>query len=158
MLVLSGPPLRHNLSEAEVYERDALALGVPPSALVAVRHDARSTLEEAQMLLPFLEEHGWRRFIVVTSNYHTRRTRMIYRALLRGRDLHFQMSAASDAGFQPERWWHRRTGLAMLVFEWVKYVNAWIELRALGQRRDVARKEAEFKMAHRETRGSVPYR
>src|SRR5206468_12843262 len=42
-------------------------------------HNADSTLEEARALRPCLEERGWRTVIVITSNYHTRRARHIWR-------------------------------------------------------------------------------
>jgi uncharacterized SAM-binding protein YcdF (DUF218 family) len=134
LVVLSGPPLRKNLNEADLMERDAQELGLPTGAMRAVRHQGGGTLEEGEVLCRFLDQHGWRRVIVVTSNYHTRRTRRIYRALSRRYGVVARVSAAPDHAFDPGHWWQPRHRLGTLCVELLKTVYAWWELLKLARR------------------------
>ncbi|MFQ5816837.1 MAG: YdcF family protein [Terriglobia bacterium] len=127
-LVLVGPALRTYLNETELMEREALALGVPASQLVRVPLPATSTLHEAFLLRPVLAQHGFRRVIVVTSNFHARRARRIFRAVFRPRGTQVWITAADDLRFQPRRWWQEREQRALFFLELVRSVYTWWEL------------------------------
>jgi len=128
-LVVSGPAVRTYLSEAELMQREALKLGVPQDKLLVVPHTTTSTLEEALHLRKVFAEHGLRRVIVVTSNFHARRVRRIFRKLLREHGTQVWVDAAADRRFVPERWWQEREGRAVLLLEILKTIYAWWELR-----------------------------
>lgn len=130
-LILSGRAIRANFSEAELMEREALAQGVPAGALLLVRHSGDSTLEAALALRQFLAEQKIRSIIVVTSNFHTRRARKIFRRVLRQTGVQVRVSASSDVRFNPRRWWKTRTGRKHMVLELLKFLNTWWELRNL---------------------------
>jgi len=49
---------------------------------MVVPHQADSTLEEAEALIPFVREKGYRSIILVTSKFHTRRSRMIFQTAM----------------------------------------------------------------------------
>ena len=127
-LVLSGASFRTYFNEAELMQREAINLGVPPDHLILVHQQAASTLEEALALRPVLAEHNFRKIIVVTSNFHTRRTRSIFRAVYQKQGTQVIVSAAPDSNFNPARWWEQREGCAALFFEVVKLVYTWYEL------------------------------
>lgn len=128
-LVVSGPALRFYLSEAELMQREALNLGVPENRLLVVRHAASSTLAEAQHLRKVFAEHGLRKVIVVTSNFHARRVRRIFGKLLREQGTQVWVDAAADRRFVPERWWEEREARALLLLEILKTFCTWWELR-----------------------------
>lgn len=130
-VVLSGGELRSYLHETELMQREALALGVPKDKLLRVPHPASSTLEEALLLRPFLAEHRIRQVIVVTSNFHARRTRRIFHAVLRSQGTQVWVAAVEDRRFDPDRWWKDREQRAQLFLEWVKSFYTWWELRRL---------------------------
>ena len=127
-LVLSGPSIRSYFSEAELMEREATELGVPAAHLIVARHPAASTLGEAVALGSVLAEHNFRKVIVVSSNFHTRRVRRIYRAVFRPQGTQVFVSAAPDFNFDPRRWWQQREGRAVLLLEVVKSLYTWWEL------------------------------
>ena len=53
-------------------------------------------------------QKGWKSVIIVTSNYHTRRARYIFRKVFPG-DIKVAMASARDADFDPSKWYeHRR--------------------------------------------------
>lgn len=130
-IVLSGPPLRSYLSEGDLMERDALELGAPKEALIVVRHGALFTLAEMLGLRKYFVEHNLRQVIVVTSNFHTRRVRMICRAVMPHYGIETRMNAVWDPAFNPADWWQGRSGLATMFLEITKTVYAWWELRHL---------------------------
>lgn len=128
-LVLSGRTLRANFNEVELMRPEALDLGVPRRAILSFPQNASSTLEEAMALRRYLAEENIRRIVVVTSNYHTRRARMIFRRVFRGTGVDLQLSAANDVGFDPRRWWEDRSSRNQLLLELIKTVNSLWELR-----------------------------
>ena len=50
----------------------------PEDTLIVATHNADSTREEAQYFLRFVRQQGFKKVIIVTSNYHTWRTRRVY--------------------------------------------------------------------------------
>jgi len=127
-LVLSGPPVRADFSEAELMEKEALRQGVPAADLIVARHPATNTLDEALALRPFLAGHNFRKVIVVTSNFHGRRARRIFRAVYGREGLEVRVSASPDVRFHPDRWWQERDSRAWLFLEMVKTIHTWYEL------------------------------
>jgi uncharacterized SAM-binding protein YcdF (DUF218 family) len=59
-------------------------LGVPASAIVQPPESVDNTGQEANMLRAMAQERHWRRVIIVTSKYHTRRTGFAFRRGLEG--------------------------------------------------------------------------
>lgn len=127
-VVLIGPTLRIYLNETELMQREAIALGVPRDKVLTVPHPASSTLEEALLLRPFFAQHGFRRVIVVTSNFHARRARRIFHAVYRERGTQVWVEGVDDPRFDPRRWWQDREQRAIFLEELLKSLNTWWEL------------------------------
>ena len=87
-----------------------------------------STAQEALALSRCIREHGWQSVVVVTSNYHTRRAGVIWRAMLRkdGSSLQLRIFGVDDPEFQPNAWWSKRLYAKTWVTEFSKLV--WVEL------------------------------
>jgi uncharacterized SAM-binding protein YcdF (DUF218 family) len=127
-VVASGRYLRPYASIAELMEHDLVERGVPASAVVRFPHRARDTREEAAALAPFLASHGWKKILVVTSNYHTRRAEFIFaRTLNPGAEL--RVVAASARDYDPDNWWKTREGIRLFFHESVGMVVALWEMR-----------------------------
>ncbi|MGH9594149.1 MAG: YdcF family protein, partial [Bryobacteraceae bacterium] len=109
--------------------RDLTDRGVPASSIVLFRHRADNTLEEAQALRSLVVDRRWRRLIVVTSNYHTRRARYIFSRVMPS-DVEVEMAAAPDPAFVPDHWWETRIGLKTFSRELAGMCIAMWELRA----------------------------
>jgi vancomycin permeability regulator SanA len=127
-VIASGRYLRAYASIAELEERDLVARGVPETAVVRFAHYGEDTRGEAAALGQFIASKGWKRIIVVTSNYHTRRARYICeRSFPPGTTLH--MVAASDTDFDPDSWWEHRKGVKIFAHELAGMIEAMWELR-----------------------------
>ncbi len=127
-IVASGRYLRPYASVAELMTHDLKDRGVPESAIVPFSHRAQDTREEAAALAPFLAGHGWKKIILVTSNFHTRRTKFIFeRTLAEGTQL--RVVSAPDFEYDPDNWWRSREGVKIFFHESVGYVVALWEMR-----------------------------
>ncbi len=127
-VVASGRKLRSYAGLAELMQRDLVERGVPADAVVRFPHQADNTFAEAQVLRPFVVEHGWRRILVVTSNYHTRRARYIFRHVM-PESVRMRIAGARDSEFDPGHWWQARQGLKLFGRETLGMCWALWELR-----------------------------
>jgi len=126
-LVLSGTPMGFQTHEAEVMQRHAEFLGVPTSRILAVKHHAESTREEAGVVVPRLRDKGFHDVILVTSNYHTGRAKRIFEKAAGPDGPTFRASPAEDGYFDPDGWWTRRKDAKTFVYESMKTVWTAIE-------------------------------
>ena len=98
--------------------RDAMVqLGVPASAITAFPDTVDNTAEEAVVAHRFALERGWRSLIVVTSKYHTRRSRFAFERQLRGTGISVQVRGSRYDESQPDRWWKRRSDFRFVTWE-----------------------------------------
>ena len=81
VVVASGRKLRPFAGIAELIDRDLENRGVPATSVIRFPHEAENTLEEAKALSVYTRERRWHRVLLVTSNYHTRRARYIFRKI-----------------------------------------------------------------------------
>ncbi len=127
-LVLSGAPFRNYFNESELMAHEAKQLGVPAEHLILAPSNADSTLEEALGLRAVLARHDFRKIIVVTSNFHTRRARTIFVGVYRPLGTRVIVSAAPDVRFDAQTWWQQREGRKQMVLEISKLIYTWWEL------------------------------
>lgn len=106
--------------EVEV-QRDALVqLGVPPEAIDATIGYVDNTAQEADLLRAMVQARGWRRVIVVTSKYHTRRSGFAFRRGLAGTGVEVIVRASRYDPSDPANWWRTRADLRSAGLEWIK--------------------------------------
>jgi uncharacterized SAM-binding protein YcdF (DUF218 family) len=110
----------HFPSEAEL-QRDALVqLGVPAAAVIASEGFVDNTAQEADFLRTTAQARGWRRVIVVTSKFHTRRSGFAFRRALSGTGIEIVMRASRYDPSDPARWWRTRADFRFGIYEWEK--------------------------------------
>jgi uncharacterized SAM-binding protein YcdF (DUF218 family) len=127
-IVASGRFLRPYASIAELTEHDLKDRGVPVDAIVRLTHRAENTREEIDVVVHLAAQKHWTKLIIVTSNYHTRRTRMICSRMFPESD-DVRIVSAPDADYNPENWWQSRLGQKLFLHELVGYVVALWETR-----------------------------
>jgi uncharacterized SAM-binding protein YcdF (DUF218 family) len=125
-VLVSGPDGAYGLHECDLAIPFAVKHGYPESYFVHMEHSARSTVTEAQAVLPVIRRMGIQRLIVVTSNFHTHRAGAIFRRL--APDLTILMVAAPDANFSADGWWRNREGQKTFLVEWEKTLANWMGL------------------------------
>jgi len=127
-VVASGRYLRPYASIAELERRDLMDRGVPATAIIPYAHRATDTRDECAAIGQLAAARAWKRVLLVTSNYHTRRAEYICSRLLpQGVELH--VLAAADSEYSPDDWWHSRKGIKIFLHEVVGLVAASWEMR-----------------------------
>jgi uncharacterized SAM-binding protein YcdF (DUF218 family) len=114
-----GRTAEHLLSK-EVLTR----LGVPPQAIRILPERVENTAEELRSVAGAARAAGVSRVILVTSKYHTRRVKILWRALTPG-ETGAAVRFARDDPSDIRHWW-RHTGDALAVSrEIFGIANAW---------------------------------
>jgi uncharacterized SAM-binding protein YcdF (DUF218 family) len=116
--------IRYGISELESHEKCLAILvfyKVPLTAVVVLEGYNESTVAEARKLMPYLKLRRMQRLLVVTSNFHTRRTRMLFRRVFRETGIRVLVQATPpDNYFNPRDWWTRRRDIKTLLWEYQK--------------------------------------
>jgi uncharacterized SAM-binding protein YcdF (DUF218 family) len=86
--------------------------------------DVDSTEQEAQALISCAREHQWRSIVVVTSNYHSRRARMIWKRILKTQfpEAQVEIQGVTDPDFRLQ-WWSTRRSAKIWLLEFSKLVS-----------------------------------
>jgi uncharacterized SAM-binding protein YcdF (DUF218 family) len=126
VVLVSGPPGAYGNYECELAIPFVVKKGYDERPLVCFKNDANSTAEEARNIAAELRQRGAKSILLVTSNYHTRRSGRIFRRELP--DLQVRVVAARDQYFEPGQWWRSRQGQKTWLMEWAKTVAEWVGL------------------------------
>jgi uncharacterized SAM-binding protein YcdF (DUF218 family) len=146
VIVASGRRLRPSAGIAELMEHDLIERGVPREKIVRFVHDADSSLEEARALTRLVREKRWHSVIVVTSNFHTRRARYIFRRVF-PQGMEARIASARDGDFDPEHWWEKRKSTKELTKEFAGMVVTWWELRGKSEASEATQSVVELRRA-----------
>jgi len=90
--------------------------GVPEGAIVRLERVVENTDEELQVDFDYARTHGFRRVIIVSSPYHTRRVRMIWRSRFGG-EIPAVVRVTRYEPVDPARWWRSRRSLEAISHE-----------------------------------------
>ena len=93
------------------------AKAFPPEKLQFCENHADNTAEEAQALLSCLLKRRAGNVIVVTSEFHTRRTRGIFRRAFSGSGITVRVHPAYNSDYWDPHWWRRRRWAKTFVTE-----------------------------------------
>jgi uncharacterized SAM-binding protein YcdF (DUF218 family) len=132
VVVASGRKLRPSAGITELMVHDLGERGVPKESIVPLAHDAENTREEAVVVARFAADHHWKKLIIVTSNYHTRRARYIFQKVAPA-GMETSVASARDGDFDPELWWEKRKSSKEFMGELLGMLVAMWELRSVNQ-------------------------
>jgi uncharacterized SAM-binding protein YcdF (DUF218 family) len=111
-------------------QRDLLRqLGVPNERILTFPVSVDNTAEEAEALHDLARARGWRRVIVVTSKYHTRRSRFGFRREFAGSGTEIIVRSSRFDPSDPAHWWRARPDVRFVLEEWGKLVAYRFGLR-----------------------------
>jgi len=102
----------------EIDRQILIKKGVPDKAISIFDQAAASTVDEAMFVAKLLGGRNLR-LLVITSPYHVRRTRMVFRDLLPGADI--RIVATPYEAF-PAQWWKSQDAARNVILELAKIV------------------------------------
>jgi uncharacterized SAM-binding protein YcdF (DUF218 family) len=112
--------------EGELARDGMLQMGVPAEAISILPGGMDNTAHEASTVRGALEARGWRRLIVVTSKYHTRRTGFTFRREFAGTPVEIIVRSSRYDRASPARWWTRRADIRYVVSELPKLIAYYL--------------------------------
>ena len=109
-------------TSAEIARVALVQLGVPAGAIAILPRPVDNTAQEAAALTQLLAPATPQRVLVVTSKYHTRRTRFAFRRAFAGTPVDIRVRATRYDRATPARWWERRQDFRFVTSELQKLV------------------------------------
>lgn len=119
----SGSQMMYGHMESEMAKEWAEARGCEAAKMEAIHGPVDSTEDEARGITAKMRASGISDGIVVTSNYHTRRSGRLFRRY--GPELRLTVVAAADHDFPVDRWWKTRPTRKTFAYEWMKTITSW---------------------------------
>jgi uncharacterized SAM-binding protein YcdF (DUF218 family) len=116
LLLVTG----ERIMDAEIIGRMFRNLDVPQDATTFIS-GVTSTREDVAVFKKYIESHGVRSAIVVTSHLHSRRLQWTMRRMLGATPLRLQFVEAEQPHFTAERWWQSEDGFVAVFNEYLKY-------------------------------------
>jgi uncharacterized SAM-binding protein YcdF (DUF218 family) len=91
--------------------------------------EVNSTQQEAAALAQCMQEHGWHSMVLVTSDYHTRRARIIWKRILKRQNSSIEqlwVHGVPDAEFHSSGWWRDRISAKTWIMECTKLCSTLV--------------------------------
>jgi uncharacterized SAM-binding protein YcdF (DUF218 family) len=124
-VLVSGPPGFYDTNECDAAIQYAVRRGYPAEWFIRVPHNELNTRDEARVLLECMRRRNIHSFVLVTSNFHTARSRRIFLGVehTMGGGPQMRVVAAPDEFFKPDSWWRNRQSRKTFLFEWLKTIT-----------------------------------
>jgi uncharacterized SAM-binding protein YcdF (DUF218 family) len=122
-VLVSGTGYLYGQYEGDLAIPFAVSHGYDEKLFIKLLYPATSTREEAAVVIPELRRRGVRKYILVTTEFHTRRAGNLFRQV--GPDLHVSVVAPPDT-LHWNNWWMNREGRKTFFLEWTKTLTSTI--------------------------------
>ncbi len=112
--------------DAQLSKMAAIDLGVPEENILILEGDAKSTQDEALIIREYIRNNrAIESIILVTSKYHSGRSKKIFRKALNGLDREINIYS-SPSKYDPSnvsQWWKDKEDRKFVVLEYLKLAN-----------------------------------
>jgi uncharacterized SAM-binding protein YcdF (DUF218 family) len=106
--------------EVDLIKDAMVQLHVPADRIETFPDGVDNTAAEASVTHGIASQRGWRRLIVVTSKYHTRRSLYAFEREFRGSGVQIQVHATRFDTARPDAWWKHRADFRYVISEYQK--------------------------------------
>lgn len=117
--------LLSNASETGNYPRDmqetALSLNIPQNAILT-ETQALSTIQNAELTLTIMKQQGFTSAIVVSSDFHMRRVKVLFDKEYKNSGIKLTYIGA-DSGYNAKWWWRDPYSRETTINEYIKMVG-----------------------------------
>ena len=111
---------------AQLSKMAAIDLGVPEENILILEGGAKSTQDEALIIREYIRNNrAIESIILVTSKYHSGRSKKIFRKALSGldREISIYSSPSKYDTFNASQWWKDKEDIKCVVLEYLKLAN-----------------------------------
>lgn len=129
-LILSGGRVYDDVTIAELMKSHAIKLGVDESKIL-IDDESSTTNENAEFTADIIEENNLKSVIVVTSDYHTRRSKLamekaLENTLIDGEKVEVTVTPSKEEKFTT-KWWTSGNSVLMVISEYLKLMGYWVK-------------------------------
>jgi len=124
---------QRNLYQVEWAARRLVELGVPESAIVNLPFSQSGTVHDVRAVQRYVEASGFERLLVVTSDYHTRRTLWTFQHVFKDDFLQVGICCAQSAAPPESDFWQGLAEYRKLIVEFGKYLSYRVRYGFLTQ-------------------------
>lgn len=129
-LILSGGKVYDDVTMAELMKNHAIKLGVDENKIL-IDDEAATTNENADFTADIIEENNFKSVIVVTSDYHTRRSKLAMEkaledTLIDGEKVSVSVTPSKEEKFTT-KWWTSGNSVLMVISEYLKLAGYWVK-------------------------------
>lgn len=129
-LILSGGVVYDDVTMAELMKNHALKLGVPEEKIL-LEDKASTTHENAKLTKEIIEENNFKSVIVVTSEYHSRRSKLAMEkaledTLIDGESIEVMVANSAEEKFT-SKWWTSGNSVLIVISEYLKLMGYWVK-------------------------------
>ena len=110
------------LSNSDDFDEETLRENDISEDQVISESHADSTFKNATLTREIVLERKFKSVIVVTSEFHTSRTRYIFNKVYRDTDVKLIYSGSKNRFFNSELWWSSFRGIYVVAVEYVKWL------------------------------------
>lgn len=111
----------------EIARRVYLARGIAANRITILDGVSRTTHDDLQLLNEYLDGRPTESAGVVTSAFHTRRTRWTVKQRCPGNAARIRVFSAPNPGFEERTWWRDADGFRYITTEYLKLIWYWFE-------------------------------
>jgi uncharacterized SAM-binding protein YcdF (DUF218 family) len=122
-VLVSGTGYLYGQYEGDLAIPFAVSHGYDQKLFIKLLHPVTSTREEASYVIPELRRRGVKKYILVTTEFHTRRAGNLFRQI--GPDLQVRVVAPPDT-LHWNNWWMDREGRKTFLLEWTKTLTSTV--------------------------------
>jgi uncharacterized SAM-binding protein YcdF (DUF218 family) len=116
-------------SQRQLLEEYLLKEEFPPEQLRFCENTADSTAQEALALLACFQQMGVKEVIIVTSDYHTLRSRSIFRRTFSRSGIIPRIHPSYNDEYWDKHWWRKRRWAKTFFEETIKLIWSFVERR-----------------------------
>ena len=129
-LILSGGIVYDDVTMAELMKNHSIKLGVPKEKIL-IDDKASTTHENAEFTKDIIEESNFKSIIVVTSEYHSRRSKLAMKKVLEntlvdGEKIEVMVAHSTEEKFTT-KWWTSGNSILILISEYLKLMGYWLK-------------------------------
>jgi uncharacterized SAM-binding protein YcdF (DUF218 family) len=127
LVLISGPDYFSQgvpVPEGDMATQFLLEKGYPRELFETFAHHATTTIEEAKLVAAEIRRRQSKRVLIVTSNYHSQRSRIIFHALLPFSEV--RVIGADEDFFDPALWWKSALSRRLTQSEWPKLLGSLV--------------------------------
>lgn len=129
-LILSGGKVYDDVTMAELMKDHAIKLGVSEDKIL-LDNEASTTHENALFTKDIVEEHNFKSIIVVTSEFHSRRSKAamekaLENTLIDGENVEIMVTYSYEEHFTT-KWWTSGSSVLILISEYLKLAGYFVK-------------------------------